>query len=306
MLDSAAFSDSLISQVHAPFLARHDIQLQVMRLDLLPYQAQGNKWFKLKYNLAKAQQLGHSTLLSFGGAYSNHLYALAAVAKTHGFRSIGVVRGELTEPLNPVLEYARNQGMQLYPVSREQYRRKESVEFQHEMLEKYGKCYVIPEGGNNAEGVAGCEEIVNLAMPWLEKKAADKQLLLALACGTGSTMAGVIRGVINNSLDLEVLGVPVLKGASFLENEIARWLPKPEQSSHCRWRLELDYHFGGYGKCSAALTDFIDNFGLDNTIPLEPVYTGKLFYALYDLIRKGRMQPGTRIVALHTGGILQE
>jgi 1-aminocyclopropane-1-carboxylate deaminase len=224
----------------------------------------GNKWWKLKLNLEQARNEGHHTLLTFGGAYSNHIYATAAAAKAEGFRSVGVIRGEEVD--NPVLRFARSQGMELRFISRDEYRRKTEMHFED--------AYVIPEGGTNQYAIEACAE-------WGRKLLRIPFDQLYVAVGTGGTMKGLTMGMHG---EREVIGVPVLKnfaGENLLDG----------------------YHHGGYAKAPAELIEFCKMFQRSYNIIIEPVYTGKLFWAVFDQIRKGNIKKNTTILVIHTGGI---
>jgi len=283
-----------------PFLCQSGVRMEVLRLDCIHPLVNGNKWFKLKLNLQQARRDGYNRLLSFGGAYSNHLRALAAAARLADMESIGIVRGEVSEPLNPVLTFARQQGMELHAVTRSDYRRKQEAEFIAELVARFGDFYLIPEGGSNRQGVTGCSQIMEYLAPVLADSSCQRTLV-AVACGTGATLAGLIRGAQERRLPVECLGVAVLKGAEFLHAEIQQWLG-PEQDCFS-WRLNTAYHCGGYAKSTPELTDFITSFQANTGIPLEPVYTGKLVYGLYKLIESGAIDEGSRIIWLHTGGV---
>lgn len=221
----------------------------------------GNKWWKLKYNLEQARKEGHDTLLTFGGAYSNHIYATAAAAKETGFKSIGIIRGEEVD--NPTLRFAREQGMKLEFISREDYRRKDEL--------KFANAYVIPEGGTNEFAIKGCAE-------WGRKLLSLSFDQLYVPVGTGGTMKGLMNGIDGKRA---VIGVPVLKNYDF-EGALLR-----------------DYHHGGYAKTTRELVQFCESF----PITLEPTYTGKLFYAVFDQIDKGLIRKGTTVLIIHTGGL---
>ena len=228
----------------------------------------GNKWWKLKYNIALARQEGQGTLLTFGGAYSNHIYATAAAAREEGFKSIGIIRGE--EVSNPTLDFARSQGMELRFISREEYRRKTGMSF--------SGVYVIPEGGTNKYAIEGCTE-------WGQKLLAIDFDQLYVALGTGGTMEGLMKGIDGKR---EVIGVPVLKGYDFKQPT---------------WKLLNDYHFGGYAKAPKELTDFCEMLKTGYNIVTEPTYTGKVFYAVFDQISTGAIKEGTTVLIIHTGGL---
>ena len=290
-----------LQRLTASYLDQRDIRLSVLRLDEINPLVFGNKWFKLKYNLLASQEQGFSRLLSFGGAYSNHLMAVAAAGQQCGLETIGVVRGELVQPLNPVLQFAADRGMKLLGISRSQYRQKDSPEFHEALRSRWGDCYLIPEGGSNTLGVKGCREIASL-VSW---ELGARQRLLAMACGTGATMAGVIQGFSANVANrLEILGVSVLKAPGYLSGNVSHWLDAGKLTTEPSWRIDDDSHFGGYARSNPVLKRFMSVFSEAHGIPLEPVYTGKLFWRLDQDIRSGRIAPGTDIIALHTGGYI--
>lgn len=265
------------------------IQVYIKREDLLHAQISGNKFRKLKYNLIKARQFNQRTLLTFGGAYSNHIAAVAAAAHEFGFNSIGIIRGEeLADKIDPnlTLHKAQQHGMQLHFVSRADYRRKTESEFIKQLIEQYGEFYLIPEGGSNHLAVQGCAEILTTH---------DRQQFDYVCCavGTGGTLAGIIE---SSAPSQTVLGFAALKG-DFLQAQIQQWTAKTN------WRLISDYHCGGYAKTTPALLHFIQQFYQRTGIPLEPIYTGKLMFGLMDLIQRGHFAPHSRILVIHTGGL---
>ncbi len=302
-LPPLAFSAPTLDSLHTPATRAFDVSMKVLRLDRINPLLSGNKWYKLRLNLDLARQRGHTRLLSFGGAWSNHLYALAAAARLHGLESVGIVRGELPRPLNPVLEFAVAQGMQLHPVSRSDYRSKDSPEFLQALRHRFGDCHVIPEGGCNAQGVRGCMELAQL-LDWTPGRPGSRYV--ALACGTGTTLAGLLGGLSlmgEQSLP-QVIGVPVLKGGGFLAEDVRALLKQCQLRDPANWHLETDFHCGGYARTPQFLLDFVRDFQSETGLPIEPVYTGKLFLALDRLIRSGRIRPGDEVIALHTGGVL--
>ena len=266
--------------------------MHIKREDLVDYELGGNKWRKMKYNLEAAAQQNHHTLLTFGGAYSNHIYATAAAGKRLGFRSIGIIRGEAYEQLNPTLQFASDCGMQLEYVDRSTYRNKTSEEFIVSLNDKYGRFYLVPEGGSNVLALSGCAEIVEEINQEFD--------FICSACGTGATLAGIIHGL---KAEQKAIGFPVLKGGDFLTDEIQYFLKQANSASTAHWQLHTDYHFGGYAKTTPELWDFIEQFKKDFNVPLDGVYTGKMFYGLFDLIKKGFFPEGSRIIAVHTGGL---
>lgn len=248
----------------------------------------GNKWWKLKYNLEEASILGCKKLLTFGGAYSNHIYATAAAAHELEFESIGIIRGEENLPLNPTLAFARAKGMDLHYVSREEYRRKTEPDFLKGLKELFGDFYLIPEGGTNTLAVRGVAEFANL----LSHEAAFDYLCLPV--GTGGTIAGMISGLDRGK---KIVGFPVLKGASFLEDEIRVY------TENENGQLMYEYHFGGYAKSNERLKAFIKEFERSNNIPLDPIYTAKMMFGVFDLIKQGFFKRGSVVLVLHTGGL---
>ena len=260
----------------------------IKREDLNHPSVSGNKWWKLKYNLEEAVKLGHTTLLTFGGAYSNHIYATAAAAHELALKSIGVIRGEETLPLNNILSFAISKGMKLHYVSREIYRSKAESAFIDTLHKTFGNFYLIPEGGTNNLAVKGVTEFAQTLGKDFD--------YLCCAVGTGGTMAGLINGV---SPEKKLIGFPVLKNGEFLVEEIKKLLP----GEHKNWIPNTDYHFGGYAKVTPQLTSFIENFNANHQIQLDPVYTGKALFGVFDLITNGYFPAGSTILFIHTGGI---
>ena len=275
--------------LHASFLERAGVSLSIRREDLNHPYLSGNKAHKLKYNLIEAGKLGNDTILTFGGAYSNHILATAAAGKIIGLKTIGIIRGEKHSPLNPTLQRAVGFGMQIKYMDRSTYRTKHSPEVLDRLNDEHGECLVIPEGGSNDLAVKGCRE-------W-GKAIGNGYDWVVTACGTGGSMAGLSLGLPHST---KLLGIPVLKGAGFLEDEISNL---NQGHSACEWLLNLDYHFGGYAKKDDVLEAFMQDFRTAHQIPLEFVYTGKMMFGLIDLIKRGFFKKGQKILAIHTGGI---
>lgn len=248
----------------------------------------GNKYRKLKYNLIAAKNLNQQTLLTFGGAFSNHIAAVASAGKEFEFETIGIIRGEeLASKIdeNPTLRVAQSCGMILKFICRDDYRCKASNAYQQKLVEEFGDFYMIPEGGTNALAVKGCEEILT----------EDDSLFDYICCSVGT--GGTIAGLINSSLPHQkILGFPALKG-DFLREEIAKFATKSN------WELINDYHLGGYAKINQELISFINTFKLNYKIPLDPIYTGKMMFGIDDLIKKGYFPKNSKILAIHTGGL---
>lgn len=266
----------------------NNIKLFIKREDLLHPLISGNKFRKLKYNIAQAQKENKKALLTFGGAFSNHILATAAAGKEYEFNTIGVVRGnELKDNYqeNSTLSKAEQLGMQFYFTERELYRNKEDESFVKTLKEKFGDFYLVPEGGTNELAIKGCEEILSED---------DKEFdFVCCAVGTGGTISGIINSSHENQ---EIIGFPALKG-DFLSNDICKFVTKKN------WKLILDYHFGGYGKVKPELISFLNQFYEETKIPLDPIYTGKMMFGIVDLIKKGNFPQKSKILAIHTGGL---
>ncbi|WP_062052818.1 1-aminocyclopropane-1-carboxylate deaminase/D-cysteine desulfhydrase [Aquimarina longa] len=268
------------------------VTLDIKREDQIHKHVSGNKFRKLKYNLLEAKKLGYTTVLTFGGAYSNHIAATAAAGEILGLRTIGIIRGEeLAKDLqktlseNDTLYHASTSGMHLKFISRETYREKTSSVFITQLKKEFGACYIIPEGGTNSLAIKGCEEILT---------SQDKNYdIICCAVGTGGTIAGIINSIDSHQ---KVIGFPALKGR-FLTDEIKKY------TSKTNWKLIEDYHFGGYGKINREGIEFINKFNDQQHIGLDPVYTGKMIFGIFDLIQKGVFKKNTRILAVHTGGL---
>ena len=264
------------------------ISLVMKREDLIHPFVSGNKFRKLKYNLLQAKTENQSTLLTFGGAYSNHIAAVAYAGRENGFQTIGIIRGdELADKIasNPTLKFAQECGMQFEFVSREDYRLKTDAAFLEQLENKFGSFYLIPEGGTNALAIKGCEEILTQ-----EDGIFD---YVACAIGTGGTISGIINSALPHQ---KILGFPALKG-DFLQDEIRNFVQNEN------WELITDYHFGGYGKVNTVLVDFINRFLEKTKIPLDPVYTGKMVFGIVDLIEKNYFPKNSKILLIHTGGL---
>ncbi len=271
---------------------KHEINLFVLRLDLNHPHISGNKLFKLKYNLEEARKQGKDTLVTFGGAFSNHIAATAAAGKEAGFKTIGIIRGEEHPELNPTLKFAANCGMQLHYVSRDDYRNKNILSFYKSLHLQISDCYLIPEGGSNELGIKGCKEI-------LQNISVDFDFVCC-ACGTGATLAGIILSLKNNQ---KALGFQVLKGENYINKEVHTWLQTFKYVPKNNFKVEESYHFGGYSKVKPELTEFMKRFEKENNIPLDYIYTGKMMFGIYDLIEKGYFEKGKTIIAIHTGGL---
>lgn len=263
------------------------IRLYLKRDDLIHPEVSGNKWRKLKYNLAAATEQGQTRLLTFGGAFSNHIRSVAAAGRYFGFDTIGVIRGEEHLPLNESLAYAVSHGMRLTYMDRSMYRRKTEPDVVAALLDEFGPCYLLPEGGSNGLAVRGCAELpaeIDLDFD-----------VICCACGTGGTLAGIAAGLPHGRR--RALGFAVLKGAQFLDDDVRGFQADYGTVTH-NWSLDYDFHFGGYAKRTPELDEFIVDFTARHDITLDWVYEAKMLYGLFARIAEGRFPVGSRIVAV--------
>ncbi len=292
MMQEADFNFTFSTNQLVAHFKPSNISLHIKREDLINPFVSGNKFRKLKYNISEALNCKSSTLLTFGGAYSNHIAATAAAGNKYGLKTIGVIRGEelgknLKEILakNATLKYAVNHGMKLHFISREAYRNKDKPDFIKSLQAEFGDFYLLPEGGTNSLAIKGCEEILNQ-----EDKKFD---YICCSIGTGGTIAGIIN---SSKANQQILGFPALKG-DWLSSEIKKYTTKKN------WSLITDYHFGGYAKVNSNLIHFINLFNEKYEIALDPVYTGKMLYGIIDMIENSKFPQNSRILAIHTGGL---
>jgi len=294
---------SPLQQLTNPLLDNAKVRLFVKRDDLIHPQFGGNKWRKLKYNLIQAKNNNVDTLLTFGGAWSNHIYATAAAGKHFGFKTIGLIRGEKHQPLNPTLSFAKECGMQLHYLDRKQYRQKNDTSFKNELLDQYGEVYLLPEGGSNRLALKGCEEIVHETMTQLQQPFD----VICCASGTGATLAGLVSAMATdkNAHKKMAIGFSALKGGEFLSSEVSNLLGYNAEDNlpSTNWRIESNYHFGGYAKINDDLIHFMKDFQAQYNITLDAVYTAKMFYGLFELIKANTFKPDSIIVAVHSGGL---
>ena len=281
------FKPSILTKIDDPLLAHDDIELWMKRDDLLHPIISGNKWRKLKFIIDHALYSSADTLISMGGAYSNHLHALAYVGKALGLKTTGYIRGERPQTLTPTLADLQAWGMELNFVSRADYRLLRQYQGYYDLPGLQPGQYWLPEGGAQALALTGVAELV-------DEIDVDYDMLCA-PCGTGATLAGMIAAA---PRQVSVLGFAALKNAGFLTADVEALLPQPATN----WQINLDYHFGGFATTTPELMAFIAGFEDKTGIALEPVYTGKMMYALYDLIAKHRLK-NLRIIAVHTGGL---
>lgn len=281
-----------IVQINDALIEKYGVELFIKREDLTDAIISGNKYRKLKYNLLNAKDVGLNKLLTFGGAYSNHIHAVAYAGQKYGFNTIGVIRGEETLPLNPTLLDASNYGMKFHYMSRTEYRDKMTPNIIEKLKNQFGEFYLIPEGGSNALAVKGCTEILDK-----NEKNFDH---ICCACGTGGTIAGIIASLNGTK---NVWGFPALKNGEFLKKDIFNLIDSFNSQSYNNWDLITKYHFGGYAKFNTDLIRFINQFKHQHNIQLDPIYTGKLLFAIYEEIKNGFFKTGERILAIHTGGL---
>ncbi|MEK6450160.1 MULTISPECIES: 1-aminocyclopropane-1-carboxylate deaminase/D-cysteine desulfhydrase [Myroides] len=282
------FDNENVYNQHIAIELPYDIELYIKREDLLHKEVSGNKFRKLKYNIAKAKELGYNKLLTFGGAYSNHIAATAAAGRICGIDTIGIIRGEELATKykdNHTLSKAVDDGMELGFLSRSDYRLKSEEEVINRLRIQYGDFYLVPEGGTNSEAIRGTEEIL---------KPTDCDFdYVCTAVGTGGTIAGIIN---SSQAHQTVLGFPALKG-DFLYNDIKLY------TDRTNWDLILDYHFGGYAKYTDELINFIKHFQEETGVLLDPIYTGKMMFGVIQKIKEGYFKEGSKILAIHTGGL---
>jgi len=283
---------SPVTQLRAPLLKEKQVQLFIKRDELIHPVLQGNKWRKLKYNLLDANSQKQQTLLSFGGAYSNHLHALAFAGQQFGFNTIGIIRGEKPSNTNPCLQDMQNWGMQLEYIKRIDYKQKTTDDFIQRLRKQFGNFYLIPEGGNNPQGIKGCAEL-------LDELDQDYDVICS-EVGSGTMLSSLITH--HKKSNSEFLGFVVMKNRQ-LEEDIHRKVKNTQKTLNTKWTLNHDYHFGGFAKANNELHQFILNFKTQFNIQLEPVYSGKMLYGLFDLISNDYFKPGSCILAIHGGGL---
>lgn len=286
-----AFEDERTEHAH--------VSVKIKRLDLIHEHIQGNKWFKLKYNIEQAIQQGHNTLLTFGGPWSNHIYSTAAAGKYYGLKTIGIIRGEEPTSYSNTLQFADSCGMQLEFISRLAYEEKETEDFKGWLHDTYGSFHLIPEGGSNYLGINGCMEILDE----YDKTHFD---VICCAAGTGATAAGILLSALPHQ---RVFVFPVFKDGGFIadsiRNHLRYFLMDDDAVNEYLLNLHVQtaYGFGGYAKWNAELIAFIQSIKSNHRLPLDQVYTGKMFYGVLDLIARNVFEKGTKILVIHTGGL---
>ena len=279
---------SITTKISSNFLHKKEVEIFIKRDDLIHKIISGNKWRKLKYNFKEAKEQGYNTVLSFGRSYSNHLHALSYAAKKHGLNSVGVVRGNKIH-YNSTLSFCSEQNMKLESLDRLSYRSdKYSKRTINKLIKKFGRFYMIPEGGNNILGVKGCEEII--------KEVDNSFDYVCSSVGTGCTASGLIRSIKKKQ---NFLGFSPFKKVHEQRGNILQFC---DSKLYDNWQLIPDNHFGGFGKINSNLITFANQFNLKHNIQLDLVYMSKLFYSLFDLISKDFFSKKTTILVIHTGG----
>jgi 1-aminocyclopropane-1-carboxylate deaminase len=280
---------SPLEELHDDRLARAGLRLLLKRDDLISPAIPGNKWRKLKHNLRAARDGGHDVLLTFGGAYSSHIRATAAAGHHYGFATIGIIRGEEHQPLNPVLSAAAGYGMRLEYLDRTSYRDKDNPALIASLHRRFGGFFLLPEGGSNTLAARGCAGIpAEITRPF------D---VICVPCGTGGTLAGLAHGL---SAGQRALGFAVLRG-DFLDRQVTELQAAAFGAPSANWSINHDFHFGGFARRKPALDDFIAGFTARHGLHLDWVYTAKMMYGIYALAARGAFPPGTTLVALITG-----
>jgi 1-aminocyclopropane-1-carboxylate deaminase len=263
--------------------------LSILRLDLPDPLSGGNKSFKLKYNLAEMKRLGYNRLLTFGGAFSNHIAAVANAGRKNNFETVGIIRGdELRHDSNAVLNYATECGMKLIFVSRDEYRKRNNPEFIEELLKRYGPAYLLPEGGSNEFAVKGCREILSEGTGLFDT--------IICPVGTGATLAGIIAAAKPTQ---EIIGIAVLEGKDYLEKEVSTLLQN--ENILAKWKIVHDFTFGGYARSSSELEIFVNEMKSKHDLSLDLIYSGKALFAINEM-KKGNALRGKHLLFVHTGG----
>jgi 1-aminocyclopropane-1-carboxylate deaminase len=289
VLPEIAFNEPVISTIKNDLFKKSKVDVFMLRLDEVHPIISGNKLFKLIYFLQEAKRSSHKTIVTFGGAYSNHLAATAFAAKEMNLKSIGIVRGEKPKVLSPTLLFCLEQGMQLEFISRSSYQKKNEKDFLEELKVKYGEHILIPQGGFSVKGKEGASLI--------NEYFSDKNFThVCLPVGTATTFAGIVDA---NKNEAEIMGFAVLKNFNDIEKRFAELKVNPSG----KYSLMSDYHFGGYAKKTPALLSFIKDFYQQQKIQLDFVYTAKMMFGMYDLIHKKYFAEGSKILCIHTGGL---
>ena len=276
-----------LEEIRSGSLEKKKVRIFIKRDDQIDSEISGNKWRKLKYNFLEARSQGFKNILTFGGAFSNHIAATAAAARAFGFQSIGIIRGhELNDKSNPTLSKAHRDGMDLKFISRDQYRKRKEPGWLNELQQMY-KAFFIPEGGSNDLAVKGVGEMMNEIDEHFD--------YIVCPVGTGGTLAGIVSGLQSSQ---QAIGISVLKGMSDLEDSVSVL-----SGLNSNFHINHYYHFGGYGKFNTSLIEFMQAFYQEYKIVLDPIYTGKMMYGVLDMIDTNQIPTDSKIICLHTGGL---
>lgn len=284
-------SNAVIETLNDELFLQKQVRLSVLRMDKIHPVVSGNKLFKLYYFLEEAAQSSHKTILSFGGAYSNHLAATAFACRALQLKSIGIVRGEQPAHLSPTLQQCMNDGMQLKFITRQQFAEKENGAFTSSLQNEFGDCVIVPEGGYHPSGANGAALIMDIA-------GCRNYSHICTATGTGTTLAGLLKAAAPSQT---IVVLPVLKGMTDIEERIAYLTGNKDPFKNLQ--LLNDYHFGGYAKKTEALIQFMNKCWQQFHLPLDFVYTAKMLFGIIDRIKDGYFPPGSNILCLHTGGL---
>ncbi len=269
-----------------------DVKVFMKRIDLVHQVISGNKWYKTKYNIVEMMNQGKETLLTFGGAFSNHIHATVAAGNTFGFKTIGLIRGEEHLPLNETLQYAVDNGMELHYVDRTTFRTRDTKEFTEWIRNKFGDVYILPLGGTNNIALKGCAEIV--------EQIDINYDYICSASGSGGTFAGIVAGL---NGDKKGIVFPALKGGGFLKDTISDLVLNYTGKNFNNWNINTDYHFGGFAKLTKELVKFTREFEKLNGFELDYIYTNKMMFGISELIKSGHFKSGETIIAIHSGGL---
>ena len=287
-------------RVHWPLAEAKGVELCVKRDDLIHPVVSGNKWRKLKYNVQEATEQNLKGIVTFGGAFSNHIAATAYAGKIHNLQTIGIIRGEEADFENPTLRKARQNGMVLQPISREAYANKTNPDFLEQLQRQYPDYLIVPEGGANLNGVLGCMDLL--------KEVEQEVDVVACPIGTATTFTGLVASAGEGR---SVLGFPAVKGGAYLRADVNNFLNQlhlleerpPTLAPSSNWQFQTEYHFGGFAKMKEPLVRFMNAFWEETQIPLDPIYTAKMLFGLQEMIQNNAFEKGTRILAIHTGGL---
>ena len=285
---------SELQTIHHPLFQQHQLSVQIKRDDLIDPIVSGNKWRKLKYNLRHVKAKGYKGIISFGGAYSNHIHALAYACFQHSINAIGIIRGEDHYAENFTLSQAKKWRMNLHFVDRMTYRQRDNSEYLQYLAKQYPDHFIIPEGGSNALALEGVAEVC------AELNQQTQYDTLITPVGSAGTISGLISGDKNQH---NILGIAVLKQQGYLETEVKNLLKASNHHLTGNWQILNNYHDGGYAKFTPENLKILQDFSTKTDVPFEPIYSGKMVLALLDLIRTGYFKPHHRIVLLHTGGL---